>query len=460
MRALTSRFGPSSFYKEALAIALPVMLQQFIMSMVSLVDNFMVAGLGDVSMAAVNVSNQLNFVYIVIINTTCQAGGIYIAQFHGAGDTAGMKHAFRFKVLFALVCSVAYFTLCQSIPEKMIAMMTMGNSAQSEIVAAGSVYLRIGSFAVFPMALSFAIGTSFREIARPKVPLFVSVAATIVNTFGNWVFIYGNLGAPRLEVAGAAYTTVIARAFELAIFLVYTRINKPLFFVGVSGIFKINIKLVRQILSKSGMIFVSEMSWISSETIMTAMYNRRGGAEIVAGMASGWAIANVFFLLFGGIWITSAVLVGGALGAGKLDDARRRAGWLKSGVLVASLIIAPIGAGVTALIIPQVFSNLSEAARATSLGLVMVILCYLPLWSLLNVQFAITRAGGDTAAGMYTDLSVNTFFFVPGAVLLAIFTSVHPVPMFAMLKLTDFIKFFVIRHFVKKERWVKNLTTA
>jgi len=49
LRSLTSRLGPWSFYKEALAIALPVMLQQFIMSMVSLVDNFMVAGLGDVA---------------------------------------------------------------------------------------------------------------------------------------------------------------------------------------------------------------------------------------------------------------------------------------------------------------------------------------------------------------------------------------------------------------------------
>lgn len=442
-----------------MAIALPVMLQQLIMSMVSLVDNFMVAGLGDISMAAVNVSNQLNFIYMVIINTACQAGGIYIAQFYGAKDGEGMKHAFRFKVLFTLACSLLYFTLCRTVPDKMIAMMTMGNAAQSEIVRVGADYLRIGAFSFFPMAVSFAIGTSYREIANPKIPLFVSIAVTIVNTFGNWVFIYGNLGAPRLEVAGAAYTTVIARALELTIFLVYAGITKPPFFVGLTGIFSVNKKLVREILSKSGMIFASEMSWVSSETIMTAMYNRRGGAETVAGMASGWTIANIFFLLFGGIWMAAAILVGGALGAGKLDEARRRAGWLKSGALVGSLVIAPLGLGLTALIIPLVFSNLSDAARATSFGLVLVILCYLPLWALLNVDFAITRAGGDTAAGMCTDVSVNTLLFVPGAVILSIFTTIAPVPMFAMLKLTDIIKLFIIRHFVKKERWVRNLTT-
>ncbi len=57
---ISSRFGPLSFYREAITIALPVMLQQLIMSMVSLIDNFMVAGLGDISMAAVNVANNIS----------------------------------------------------------------------------------------------------------------------------------------------------------------------------------------------------------------------------------------------------------------------------------------------------------------------------------------------------------------------------------------------------------------
>ena len=458
MGKLTSRFGPLSFYREAVAIALPVMLQQFIMSMVSLIDNFMVAGLGDISMAAVNVANQINFIYIIIVNTVCQAGGIYIAQFRGAGDSEGMKHAFRFKVMFAFAVSVLYFILCRTIPHKMIAMMTMGNAEQQEIIIVGSGYLRLVSWALFPMSLSFAIGTSYREIARPKVPLVISVAATLVNTLGNWLLIYGNLGFPRLEVTGAAYTTVIARAFEVTVFLIYTAKVKAPFFVGITRLFNVHWKLFKEILYKSGMIFASELSWVSSETIMTAMYNRRGGAEVVAGMAAGWTIANIFFLLFGGIWIASGVLVGGALGAGKLDEARNRAEWLKSGSVVAGIAIALPGAVLSVLLIPLVFSNLSATAQTTSISLVFVILAYLPLWGLLNVQFAISRAGGDAATGMYTDLSVNTFLFVPGAVLLSFFTSMPPVPMFALLKLTDFVKIAVCRHFLQKERWVKNLT--
>ena len=458
MRSLLSRFGPLSFYREALAIALPVMLQLFIMSMVSLIDNFMVAGLGDVSMAAVNVANQINFIYIIVLNTICQAGGIYIAQFRGGGNTEGMKHAYRFKIIFTAAASVIYFILCRTIPHRMIAVMIMENSAREEIIVLGTGYLKLVSWTLLPMAVSYSIGSSFREIARPQVPLVISGAATVVTTVGNWILIYGNLGAPRLEVFGAAYATIIARVFEVSFFLIYVSAVKAPFFVSITGLFNVHRRLLGTILFKSGMIFVSELSWVTSETIMTAMYNRRGGAEVVAGMAAGWTIANIFFLLFGGIWIASGILVGGSLGAGKLDDARRRAEWLKSGSIVAAIIIAIPGAVVSVPLVQLVFSNLSAAARNNCIGLVFVVLAYLPLWSFLNVQFAISRAGGDTAAGMYADVSVNTLLFVPGAILLSLFTSMPPVPMFALLKLTDFVKLLVCRHFLRKERWVKNLT--
>jgi len=458
LRSITSRLGPMSFYRQALAIAVPVMLQQFIMSMVSLIDSFMVAGLGDVSMAAVNVTNHLNFIFFVIVNTICQAGGIYIAQFNGANDRDGMRNAYSFKILFAFSAAILYFSVCRAIPSRLIEILTTNNAAQEEIAFTGSGYLRLVSWTFFPMAISMSIATSFREIAKPKIPLIISAAATIINTAGNWILIYGNLGAPRLEVTGAAYATIIARFFEAAAFISYAAFSKAPFFAGIRRLFAIKKRLISEIFAKSGMIFASEISWVASETLMIAMYNRRGGAEVVAGMAAGWTIANIFFMLFGGLWTASSVLVGGALGAGKLDEARNRAVWLKWGGFIAGLIFALPGALLTYTLVPIVFSNLTIAARENCLGLVIVILAYLPLWCFINTQFAISRAGGDTAMGMYTDVSVNVLLFAPGSVLLSFFTTLAPVPMFALLKATDIVKIFVARYFLRKEKWVKNLT--
>jgi putative MATE family efflux protein len=458
MNKLLNKLGPANFYREALSIALPVMMQQLIMSMVSLIDNFMVSGLGDVSMAAVNVANQINFIYFVVVNTVCSAGGIYLAQFRGANDIDGMKHAYRFKLLFALAASVVYFVLCWTIPESMLAMMTMGNAAQAEIIAIGAGYLRLTSFTLLPIAIAVAIGSAFREIGLPKIPLVISVAATLVNTVGNWFLIYGNLGAPRLETRGAAIATIIARCFEVFLFLIYVYNKKTPFFVGFRRLIFVDKRLVREIFSKSAMMFLSELSWISSETIMTALYNGRGGAEVVAGMAAGFTMANIFFLLFGGIFTATAVIIGGSLGAGRLDEARVKAQWIKSGSVVAGFIVMILGALSVTLLIPLVFSNLTARAQSISLGLIYVILVYLPLWSLLNSLWAISRSGGDTAMGMWADVSVNTLLFVPGAFILAFCTPLDPVIMFAILKITDVAKYFVARHFLKKERWVRNLT--
>ncbi|GAB1484583.1 MATE family efflux transporter [Treponema sp.] len=387
------KFGPLSFYREALSIALPVMLQQLIMSLVSLIDNFMVAGLGDAKMAAVNVANQINFVYLVILWTLCGAGGIYLAQFRGAKDAEGMKQAYRFKAIFALAISTIHFILCWAVPEQMIALMTGGNAAQAEIVEIGAHYLRLVSFTWFPIAISTSIGTAFREVGRPRIPLIISVAATLINTAFNWLLIYGNFGAPRLEVAGAAYATIIARVVEMAAFLIYVRVRKVDFFVPLHGLLAINKKLIRVIFGKSLMMLASETTWVLSETIITALYNSRGGAEVVAGMAAGWTIANVFFLIFNGIHASTAVIVGGTLGAGKLDEARDRALWLRSGSLIAGIVVASCAALSTTLV-PLVFSNLSPLAREITIGLVLVIAFYMPIWTILNAQFAVSRAGG------------------------------------------------------------------
>ena len=63
-------FGSKSFYRDVIAIAFPVMAHMLIQSLVSLVDNFMVAELGDVkpplviSVSATLINTFLDWVYL------------------------------------------------------------------------------------------------------------------------------------------------------------------------------------------------------------------------------------------------------------------------------------------------------------------------------------------------------------------------------------------------------------
>jgi putative MATE family efflux protein len=449
-------FGPRSFYKEALGIVLPVMLQMVITSLISLVDNFMVAGLGDVKMAAVNVANQIIFVYIVVVNAACMAGGIFLSQHRGASDEEGMRQSLRFKLMAALAFAAAHSALCLAFPEAVIRLMLGGNRQGEAIVTEGARFLRLVTPSFVPMALAAAIASSYRDVGRTKTPLVVSSAAAAACTLLNWVLIYGRLGAPRLEVAGAAIATDIARLVEASAFIMIAVSRRPAFAFPLRELFRIDLRLFERIFRRSAMMLFSETAWVLSETVITAIYNGRGGAETVAGMAAGWTIANIFFMAFGAVITATSVIVGSTLGAGRLEEARAKGRWILYGAFVFGAGVSAIAAASTFLI-PIVFGNLSPEARAVTKGLVFVIASYIPIWTLLNAQFALSRAGGDTSMGVWVDVGVTYALFLPIAFALAAWTALGPVALFAIAKLTDFGKTSVAFWWLAKEKWVKNL---
>ena len=216
------RFGPMGFYAGALKIAVPVMAQMLIQNLVSLIDNFMVAGLGDIKMSGVNITGQIVFTFMVFMNTICMAGGIFMTQFSGAGDKEGMRQSFCFKLWAGFLVVIIFTLSCMMIPRQILGLMVRGNSQASVILDEGVKYMRLLGFMGIPWVLSAMISSSLREIGEVKVPLVISIVATLVNTFFNWILIYGNLGAQRLEVQGAAIATVIARSVEYSIALLFS----------------------------------------------------------------------------------------------------------------------------------------------------------------------------------------------------------------------------------------------
>lgn len=452
-----SSFGPFSFYKKVLAIALPVMAQMLIQNLVSLIDNFMVAGLGDVKMSGVNICGQINFIFISIINAICYSGGIYISQFNGAKNPEGMQQAFKFKLIVCLAIGIVFSIVSFRIPEKILPLMVHGNLDSESIIAQGAQYMRVLAFSWIPMVFATIFGSSLREIGSVKAPLVISILATVINSVFNYMLIYGNCNFPRLEVTGAALATIIARTCEMIIFVIFILKKQPDFLPKLKKIFTINFSLFFSILKKTGFILISEISWVASETVTTALYNSRGGSDIVSGMAGGFAIANLFYICFNGIFVSTGVVLGGTLGANRLEEARIQKKWLLSGSALFGSFVALVGS-LTLLLIPLIYGNLTLSAQAVAKGLVLVNIFYMPSWAYLNAQFAVSRTGGDTTMGLLVDLIANVGMVIPGMFILTYFTTCGPVAMYGIIKLTDFIKITIAHLWLKKERWLKNLT--
>ena len=438
-------------------IGVPVMLQSLIQSLVSLVDNFMVAGLGDVKMSGVSVAGQILFVFMVLSNAICAAGGIYMTQFSGAKNRNGMRQALRFKFYLIGSFIAIYLLVCFVFPRQILSLMVIGNAEAEAILDTGEEYMRLMGFMGVPFCVSVVLATSMREIGQVRAPLVISVIGTLVNTGLNWVLIYGNLGAPRLEVRGAAYATLIARFVEMMLYILYV-LRNPQPFLGKRGEkLPTDWKLFGDILRRGWLMLFSEVLWVISETVTTAVYNGRGGADVVSGMSAGWAIVNLLFVSFGGINTATSVIIGKTLGKGQLDEARKQKTWMLSAAVVFGLFMTLIGALVT-LLTPLVFGHLSHVAQGICRDLVLLVALYMPLWVYTNVQFSVARAGGDTVMGAVVDVGVTLLVVIPGILLLANVTNWGPVLMYGVLKLTDFVKIVTAHLWLKKEKWLKNLT--
>lgn len=455
----TSAFGSLSFYRNALSIALPVMGQLLIQTFVTLIDNFMVAQLGDIKMSGVNVANQLVFVLLTALYALAAAGGMFMAQYSGAKDKDGMQQVFRFKILTMGFIALASMIISFLIPAKMLATMMISNTNAGEITQVGTPYMILIAFTFVPSAISIAISSSLREIGNVKPPLYISTIASIVNAIGNYILIYGNFGAPRLEIVGAAYATIFARILEMLCFIIYARKTQMPFYVKLTKMLKVKLTLFGRIFAKSNWLFIAELSWVITETIITAIYNQRGGTEVVAGMAAGWAISELFFLTYTGVGTAVAVIVGGTLGKNQIAEAREQARWLRSGAVLIGIFNAIFQFLCVFIFIPLFFGELSKDAQIIARNLLWAVALYMPVWTYQHSQYATLRSGGDAFTTAWIDTSVNVLFFLPVVFILKEFTPFGPVLMYFLVKLGSLIKPMLAFIIIKKEKWLINLTT-
>lgn len=450
-------FGTKEFYKSAIFLAIPVMLQALIQSLVSLIDSFMVAGLGDIKMSGVNISGQILYCFMVILSAICSSGGIFLTQFCGAGDKKGMRQAFAFKIVITMFIFILYMIVTMIIPRQVLSLMVIGNSQAKEILDQGTIYMSLMGYVGIQSILSTVIATSYREIGKVKAPLAITVIATIVNTFLNWVLIYGNLGMPRLEVRGAAYASIVARTVEVILFIGYVLWDKP-DFIKLDAFKRLDLLLFKKIFKKGWMIIASQILFVISESMSAAVYNSRGGADVVSGMSACFSIMNLILISFAGINTATAVIIGKSLGANKLSRAREEKRWMLSAAVVFGIFMSLIGF-LTKLLVPVVYSSLSMHAQSICKGMIHMVCVLIPLWIYINTQLSVLKAGGDTKACMWVDGFVAVFTVLL-LLVLAKYTRLGPVSMYFLVKSLDIIKITIGQMQLKKERWVVNLSVG
>ena len=317
--------GNWAFYKMALLVALPIMVQNGITQFVALLDNIMVGSVGKTQMGGVGVANQLIFVFNLAIFGAVSGAGIFGAQFFGKGDHNGVRQAFRFKLVICAALTVLGIGVFLTLDEPLIGAYLQGEGTAAEradtLFYAGQ-YLHIMLIGLVPFVISQCYSGTLRECGQTIVPMVAGIVSVVVNLIFNTVLIFGKLGAPKLGSAGAAIATVIARFAEAAIMVIWTHKNseKCPYAVGLYRHFRIQKALAWQIGKKSLPLLLNETFWSGGMALLTLAYSLCGLVVVPANTIAS-TVSNVFNVAFLAMGSAVGIIVGQLLGADKLEEA-------------------------------------------------------------------------------------------------------------------------------------------
>ena len=451
--------GNKAFYKSVLTLLIPIIIQQFISSFVSLLDNVMVGSLGKESISAASIANQVMMVFNLAIFGGLSGVSIFGAQYYGKGDMTGMRYTFRVKMFFGLFCSLAAIVIYLVLGERFIDSFLQGESNGGDPVRAlreGTDYLRIMLWGLPPFALVQIYAGTLRESGETLAPMRAGIAAIQTNLGLNWVLIFGILGAPALGVQGAAIATVISRYVELAIVVVHAHRNedKYPFLAGAYKSFHVPGKLVARIARTATPLLINEILWSLGMTLINQFYSSRGMNAVAALNIAGTAW-NLFCVIMFAMGSAVSIMVGQRLGAGEMAEARdvdRKLIFLTEVIHVIIGLIMILASP----LVPQMY-NVDPEVRDLTRRMLIVAGLSLPLHSFAHVTYFTIRSGGRTVITFLFDAVYTWAVTVMLAFCLTRFTQMEIIPIYFCVQFVDVVKLVIGLLMLRSDFWARNV---
>ena len=453
--------GDKAFYKLLAGVVLPIIVQNAITTFVSLLDNIMVGKTGTDPMTGVSISNQLIFVFNILVFGAISGAGIFTSQYHGSRDHNGVRYTMRFKLIVCTVIAAIGIAVFGLFRADLISLYISDSASVGDPVATlnyGSEYLAIIMIGLLPFAITQSYAGTLRETGETVVPMIAGIAAVLVNLTLNWVLIFGKLGAPALGASGAAVATVISRWIEMLIVVIWTHthLEKNPFAEGLYRSARIPAKVVKEIVRKGTPLLLNEALWSFGIAAVSQCYSVRG-LDVVSANNISVTVMNLFNVIFLSLGSSISIIVGNALGAGKTDEAVD----LDRKMLFVSVISSIVTGAIMAVVAPVFpeFYNTEPEIKQLATHLILAVAAGMPIQSFLNACYFTLRSGGKTVITFIFDSGAIWAINYPIVFLLTHFAVGMPVALIMLAEqMSGLVRCIVGFVLVKKRIWVNNLT--
>ncbi len=387
--------GDSAFWKDALRLALPISIQNILVSSFALVDSFMVGKLGQTALAAVGMAGKLSFLLNLVLFGFNSGAAVFIAQFWGIRDEDSIRKSFGLATISALGTGLLFTLVGLFMPHIVLRFFTQ----EAAVVELGVSYLKIAVFSYVAICLNNLMATLLRSTENPKLPLYASMASVAANAVLNALFIYGL----DMGVRGAAIATAISAWISPVILLVMSVKDRNIMIAPIRKFIGWSREFVLNYYKTSIPVLLNETAWALGTVIYNAIY-ANASTDFYAAFTIYSSIEGLAFAFFVGLCHASAVFVGKKVGAGDYDEAYRDACRFNVAMPILALVLGlMLIAARPLLLLP--YGNVDAQTRHMAGILILIYACEI---ALRNVPYmtivGVFRAGGDTKCGLLYDL--------------------------------------------------------
>lgn len=444
-------FRDRHFYSSMLKLAVPITIQQLISSSTNLLDVLMIGQLGETSIAALGLSNQIFFLLTLFLFGISSGSAIFTAQYWGKGDMVNLRKVMGIGLTLAFSAALFYTLIALIIPETILGLYTKDQA----VIEIGSQYLRIVGFGYIFTAISLTFMSVLRSTQNVRLPMTVTVIALSTNIFLNYCLIFGNFGFPELGVRGAALGTLIARVFEF-IMIIFFSYNLKTAAAAKLQELKYSFSFFTKVLRTSMPAAINEVVWSLGITIYYAVYARIG-TDAVAAVNITSTIENMTFVLFIGAANACAIMIGNQIGADNEESA------YDYGLrfLLISFSLSLLMGALVLILRPFILSlyNIGPAsyAYAYKIQFIYAITMWIRTTNLM-LFIGVLRSGGDTRYALKVEMSSIWLIGVPAALIGGFVLHLPVYYVYALVLLEEIVKLVIVIPRFRSRKWIHNLT--
>ncbi len=357
-----------SHVAATLSLGLPLVGAQMAQVSIGATDAVMIGWLGARELAASTLGATAFFVVLMFGSGFAFAVIPMVSQGAATNDVETVSRATRTGLWIT-----ALYSALMMVPLWFIEPILLFGGQDADIAAMTASYVRIMQWSLFPALFVMVLRSFFSGLQKPRVVLFATITAALINALVNYALIFGNFGMPRLELQGAAIASLASTLLSLLVLCVRIESIAGLRrFRLFAGLHRPDVPALRELLRHGlpiSLTIVAEVGLFAAASTMMGWL----GAVPLAAHGIALQLASLVFMIPLGLSSAAAVRVGEAHALGQTGNVRRAA----LVVVVMSIIVSTLSAAAF-LIFPEVLVSLfldysnPDAKEVLAYGIVLM----------------------------------------------------------------------------------------